>query len=184
MGVGVSPTPWPPLPPGKDPVPILQEAGWASRPVWTGGISRPHRDSIPDRPARSSVAIPTELPMPLFLHKIQYLCRNLWIVTRQWNCSHDFTDGYPLHLSVSTYPVSCAALLKHDHGDHPLFEHLVIKLVPVCFEMKQDTCIERRRQRDRDCFLMIMGPVAAWIFFLHSSCYIYIKILLLEFRFL
>jgi len=48
--------------PRKDPVPILQEAGWAPGPVWTGGKSRPHRDSIPDRPARSSVAIPTELP--------------------------------------------------------------------------------------------------------------------------
>ena len=23
------------LPPGKDPVPILQEAGWAPEPVWT-----------------------------------------------------------------------------------------------------------------------------------------------------
>ena len=41
------------LPPGKDPVPILQEAGWATRPVWTGGKSRPQWDSIPDRPARS-----------------------------------------------------------------------------------------------------------------------------------
>ena len=41
------------LPPGEDPVPILQEAGWAPGPVWTGGKSRPHRDSIPDRPARS-----------------------------------------------------------------------------------------------------------------------------------
>jgi len=50
--------------PGKDPVPILQEAGWASGPIWTGGKSRPHRDSIPDRPARSSVAIPIELPGP------------------------------------------------------------------------------------------------------------------------
>ena len=38
---------------GKEPVPILQEAGWAPGPVWTGGKSRPHRDSIPDRPARS-----------------------------------------------------------------------------------------------------------------------------------
>jgi len=28
------------------------------------GKYRPHRDSIPDRPARSSVAIPTELPGP------------------------------------------------------------------------------------------------------------------------
>jgi len=39
--------------PGKDSVAILQEAGWAPGPVWTGGKSRPHRDSIPDRPARS-----------------------------------------------------------------------------------------------------------------------------------
>ena len=38
---------------GKDPVPILQEAGWAPGPVWTGGKSRPHWVSIPDRPARS-----------------------------------------------------------------------------------------------------------------------------------
>ena len=45
------------LPPGKahgkGPVSILQEAEWAPGPVWTGGKSRSHRDSIPDRPARS-----------------------------------------------------------------------------------------------------------------------------------
>jgi len=39
--------------PEKDPVPIVQEAGWAPGPVWTGGKSRPNRNSIPDRPARS-----------------------------------------------------------------------------------------------------------------------------------
>jgi len=50
---------------GKTPVPTLQEAGWAPGPGWTGGKSRPHRDSMQDRPARSSVAIPTELPGPL-----------------------------------------------------------------------------------------------------------------------
>ena len=49
----VSSTPRPHFTPGKDPVLILQEAGWAPGPVWTGGKSRPHRDSIPDRPARS-----------------------------------------------------------------------------------------------------------------------------------
>jgi len=49
----VSSTPWPHFTPGKDPVPIVQETGWAPRPVWTGGKSRPHRDSITDRPARS-----------------------------------------------------------------------------------------------------------------------------------
>ena len=53
------------LSPGKDQVPNLQEAGWATGSVWTGGKSRPHWDSIPDRPARSSVAIPAELPGPL-----------------------------------------------------------------------------------------------------------------------
>ena len=36
MGVGYS-TPRPcRFTPGKDPVPIVQEAGWASGPVWTG----------------------------------------------------------------------------------------------------------------------------------------------------
>jgi hypothetical protein len=60
----VSSTPRAHFTPGKDPVLILQEAGWAPGPVWTGGKSRPHRDSIPDRPSRSSVAIPTELPGP------------------------------------------------------------------------------------------------------------------------
>ena len=49
----VSSTPRPHFTPGKDPVPIVQEAGWAPEPVWTGGKSRPHRDSIPDRPARN-----------------------------------------------------------------------------------------------------------------------------------
>jgi len=38
---------------GKDTVPIVQEAGWTPGPVWTGGKSLPHRDSAPDRPARS-----------------------------------------------------------------------------------------------------------------------------------
>ena len=37
----VSFTPRPHLTPWKDPVPVLQEAGWAPRPVWKGGKSRP-----------------------------------------------------------------------------------------------------------------------------------------------
>ena len=43
------------LPPGKDTVPISQEAGWAPGLVWTGGKSRPNRNSVLDRPARSQV---------------------------------------------------------------------------------------------------------------------------------
>ena len=40
---------------GKDLVPIVQEAGWAPRLLWTDGKSRPYRDSIPDRPAHSQL---------------------------------------------------------------------------------------------------------------------------------
>jgi len=47
-GWGVSVTPWLLFTPGKDPVPIVQEAGWAPGPVWTGAeILAPHRDLIP-----------------------------------------------------------------------------------------------------------------------------------------
>ena len=35
--------------------------------------SRPHRDSIPDCTARSSVAIPTELPGPLYIYIYIYI---------------------------------------------------------------------------------------------------------------
>ena len=62
MGVGGQPHAPAASTPGKDPVRIVQEAGWAPGPVWTGGNSCSHRDSFPNRPARSSVAIPTELP--------------------------------------------------------------------------------------------------------------------------
>jgi len=41
-------TPRPHFTPGKDPVPILEEAAWTPGPGWTGGKSRPHQDSIPD----------------------------------------------------------------------------------------------------------------------------------------
>jgi len=40
--------------PGKDPVPIIQEAGWAPGPVWTGAENLvPTGIRSPDRPARS-----------------------------------------------------------------------------------------------------------------------------------
>jgi len=41
--------PQPHFTPGKDLVPILQEAGWAPGSVWMGKKSHPHRDLILDR---------------------------------------------------------------------------------------------------------------------------------------
>jgi len=42
------------LPPGEDPVPIVQEAGWATGSVWIGAENlAPTGIRSPDRPARS-----------------------------------------------------------------------------------------------------------------------------------
>ena len=56
--------------PGKHPLPVVQEAGWASGPVLTGGKFRPHRDSIPDRPARGQS-----------LYRLSYPAHNLRFYT-------------------------------------------------------------------------------------------------------
>ena len=64
----VSSKPRPHFNTGKDPVPILQEAGWSPGPVWTGGKSRPHLDSIPDRPARSQS-----------LYRLSYPAYTCWV---------------------------------------------------------------------------------------------------------
>jgi hypothetical protein len=50
----VSVTPRPLFTPGKDPVPIVQEVGWAPGPVWTGAENLASIGiRSPDRPARS-----------------------------------------------------------------------------------------------------------------------------------
>jgi len=54
MRWGVSVTPRPLFTPGKDLVPIVQEAGWAPGPVWTGAENLASSGiRSPNRPARS-----------------------------------------------------------------------------------------------------------------------------------
>ena len=51
--------------PGKEPIPIVQEAGWAPGPVWTGAEKpNPRRDSIPERSARSESLYRLRYPGP------------------------------------------------------------------------------------------------------------------------
>ena len=70
--------------PGNDPVPIVQETGWAPGPVWTGAeySSLTQWDSIPDRPARTE-----SLPTTLAPH-----CRARWSdakrIVLNTNCAH------------------------------------------------------------------------------------------------
>ena len=75
----VSSTPRPHFTPGKDPVPVLQEAGWAPGPIWTGRKSRPHRDKIPNRPARSQS-----------LYWLSYRAHKLWDTTLKYSTTRPF----------------------------------------------------------------------------------------------
>ena len=66
MGVGSQRHAPTALPPGKDPVPILQEAGWASGPGWTGAENlAPTGIRSPDRPAHSKSLYRLTYPGPL-----------------------------------------------------------------------------------------------------------------------
>jgi hypothetical protein len=66
-GWGASVMPRPLFTPGKDPVPIVQEAGWAPGPNWTGAENlAPTGIRCPDRPARSQS-----------LYRLRYPARNL-----------------------------------------------------------------------------------------------------------
>ena len=53
--------------PGKDSVPIVQGAGWAPGPVWTGveNLAPPIGDRFPERPARSESLYRLSYPGPL-----------------------------------------------------------------------------------------------------------------------
>ena len=85
------------LPPRKTRYPFYRRLGGPQGPVWTGGKSRPHRDSIPDRLPRSSVAIPTELPGPLIWNK--YISKLPEIQDKK-NCEAIQTDKTALNMSL------------------------------------------------------------------------------------
>jgi hypothetical protein len=62
------------LPPGKTRYPLYRRLSWPQgRSGQVRKISPPTGIRSPDRPARSSVAIPTELPSPLNIQYILYL---------------------------------------------------------------------------------------------------------------
>jgi len=89
----VSSTPRPNFTPGKDSIPILQEAGWAPGPFWTGVISRPHRVSIPDR---ATLAPPSAC---IKRHYSEYVL-----------CYHPVHPYY--YPSIQKFPVSLSDYIK------------------------------------------------------------------------
>ena len=99
-GWGVSVTPRLLFTPGKDPVPILQEAEWAPGPVWKGAENLASTGiRSPDRPARSHDCILGEevvpwLPAMYALHiqdaikyadiSVNWVWRNIWQTWRSF----------------------------------------------------------------------------------------------------
>jgi len=96
----VSSTPQPHFTPGKGQVPILQEAGWAPGPVWTGGKSRPQRHSIPDRPTCSQL-----------LYRLSYL-------------AHTHTHTHT-HICISICIYICMYINIHTHTHTHIYIHRV-----------------------------------------------------------
>ena len=73
-GWGVSVTPRPLFTPGKDPVPIVQEAGWAPGPVWTGAQENlaPTGIRSPNRLARSQSLYRLSYPAHNFQDRVYF----------------------------------------------------------------------------------------------------------------
>jgi len=90
---------------GKDQVPTLLEAWWAPGPVWKGGKSRLHRDSIPDRPARSQS-----------LHRLSYRAKYhkplVW-----WNKGGMRGEICTIHGREEKYIVNFSRKKKHSFVD-------------------------------------------------------------------
>jgi len=112
-------TPRPHFTPGKDPVPILQEAGWVPGPVWTGEKSRPHRDSIPDRPARSQS-----------LYRLIYPAYN--------QCFEQDLKPDNRHIHVRKYYFSALIRRKFDCRREKYFVYY--QVVRTCFSCKDVGC--------------------------------------------
>ena len=71
-GCGVSVTSRPLFTPGKDPVPIVQEAGWAPGPVWTGAENlAPTGIRSPDSPARSPSLHQLSYPVHIVIYRLK-----------------------------------------------------------------------------------------------------------------
>ena len=81
MGLVFNVTPRPLFTLGKDPVPILYEAGWAPGPVWRGAENLALTGILsPDRPARSELVYRLSYPGPPPKKIIIFIILNIFIV--------------------------------------------------------------------------------------------------------
>jgi len=68
--------------PGKDPVPIVQEAGWDPEPVWTGAENlAPTGIRYPDLPARSPSLYQLHYPAHAGGYGLENIMYNIVLLT-------------------------------------------------------------------------------------------------------
>ena len=111
-GWGVSVTPRPLLTPGKDPVPVVQEAGWAPGPVWTGAENlAPTGIRFLDSPAYSQSLYPLRYPAhrlrgstlkSLFPHSFEHVTTS----STFWRCLNLIFEELSLNKLKLSYSLS------------------------------------------------------------------------------
>jgi len=179
-GLGVSVMPRPLFTPGKDPVPIVQEAGWAPGLVWAGAKNlTPTGIWSPDRPAHSqslcwlrypahvrkkalvefvSLLFRTQLK-PLFQNVLQCGHHKLLNVDTVWKpmafqCSLQFWEQSMSHEDKS--------------GEYHWWSNLIInfwsKTPKQCDHHKQEQCHTARSKHQVEAGSSLMTPVALPIF--------------------
>jgi len=133
MGWGVSPTSRPPLPPGKDSVPIVQEAEWGPRTGLEGRKISSSPGFDPGPSSLYSVTIPTELPGPFML---QYTEETLSQRHRLQKNSHIGWSSWPWQLDTKdeVYTISREVRMKRNCT----MQSPVTTKIPITLEGKPD----------------------------------------------
>ena len=129
----VSSTPRPHFTPGKDPIPILQEAGWAPGPIWTDRKSRRHRDSIPDCPARSQSLYRLSYSAHIYGNIKGYYF--IWPITFVISCWHVYRINRSRCVTVHEWLVVAAGSDKQYWSDK-IFSEKCVKFMRAIFWQK------------------------------------------------
>jgi len=101
----VSSTPWPHFTPGKDPVPILQEAVWGPGPIWTG--EKPRTRTV--QPVVSRYTDWATWPIYIYIYIYIYMCVCVCVYTHihTYVCMYVYTYIYVLTLYIYIYMCVC-----------------------------------------------------------------------------
>ena len=122
-GWGVNVTPRPLFISGKNPVPIVQEAGWAPGPVWTGTENLAFTGiRSPDRPTRSQSLYRISYPGHNYTRKPSKIWRGLWtasVTSVPLQREHEFHAAFLLEdlclFKLDTFSIAFRKIANRDY---------------------------------------------------------------------